>query len=184
VLGKAAVLLDGMYLQNVTNVLQLNGKLDYQKFSDKLCAGYERTRTYVFDALPADGSSSRVKKQRFLDRLSYLDKFQVEQGYVKDETRICPECQKSIRITRQKKVDILIATRLLECSYDGRLDKIILVAGDGDFVPAVEIAKKNKEIVLAFAEEGNVGVATELKKAVDRRIRLDRGYFDDCRMMG
>ncbi len=177
-------MLDGMYLQNIANVLQLSGKLDYQKFSDKLCYGYERARTYVFDALPPESSSYREKKQRFLDRLSYLDKFQVELGYVKDEGRTCPICQKHILIPRQKKVDILIATRLMECSYDDRLDKIILVAGDGDFVPAVQIAKKNKEIALAFAEGGSVGVATELKKAVDRRIRLDRGYFDDCRMMG
>ena len=93
-----------------------------------------------------------------------------------------PNCREYVTFQRQKKVDILIATRLLECSFDDKLDKIILLAGDGDFVPAIEIAKKKKEVALAFAEEEDIGVATELKKVCDRRIRLERGYFEDCRL--
>ena len=178
---KAVVLIDGMYLQNIENAFGLYGKVDYQKLSDKLVGTHQRARTYVFDALPHISSPSHANKQKFLDRLSYYDKFQVEQGYVKMEQRMCPKCQQQIDVPRQKKVDVLIATRLLECSLDQKIDKIVLLAGDGDFVPAVEVAKKKTEIVLAFAEHGNsIGVATSLKKACDVRIKLDATYFSDC----
>ena len=183
---KAAVLLDGMYLQNILNVYGLFAKVDYQRLSDKLALPHERARTYVFDALPYEGSLTRTNKQRFLDRLKYLDKFQVEEGYVKMDTKECPACKSQIKVPRQKKVDILIATRLLECSFDDRISKIVLVAGDADFVPAVEIAKKRKELVIVYAEEvdRNIGVSTDLKKACDGRIRLHVGYFDDCMLPG
>jgi uncharacterized LabA/DUF88 family protein len=179
--GKAVVLIDGMYLQNIENAFGLYGKIDYQKFSDKLIGDFQRSRTYVFDALPYSSSAGRSNKQKFLDRLAYFDKFQVEQGYVKMDQRTCPKCMEPIEVPRQKKVDVLIATRLLECSLDQKIDKIVLLAGDADFVPAIEIAKKKTEIVLAFAEVGeSIGVSTALKKACDGRIKLDAAYFSDC----
>ncbi len=145
-------------------------------------SGHERARTYVFDSLPYSGDQIKSSKQRFLDRLSYLDRFQVELGYVGMERRTCPNCNEVIEVPRQKRVDTLIATRLLECSFDEKIDKIILVAGDADFVPAVEIAKRKTEVVLAYAETGNIRASTDLKKACDRRIRLEQGYFDDCKL--
>jgi len=177
---KAIVLLDGMYFQNMLNCFGLFGRVDFQRFTDKLVGGHERARTYVFDSLPLEGSDAKSNKQRFLDRLAYLDRFQVEMGYVRLETKKCPRCGETVEVPRQKKVDTLIATRLLECSFDEKIDKIVLVAGDADFVPAVEIAKKRTEIVLAFAEATNVNVSTDLKKVCDRRIRLEPGYFEDC----
>jgi len=180
--GKAVVLLDGMYFQNILNAFGLSRAVDYQKFTDKLARDHERARTYVFDSLPFDGAQNRLSRQKFLDRLSYLDRFQVEMGYVRLEKKRCPKCNETICVPRQKKVDILIATRLLECSFDDKIDKIVLVAGDADFVPAVEIAKKKTEIVLAYAEGERVRASTDLKKVCDRRIRLEQGYFDDCKL--
>jgi uncharacterized LabA/DUF88 family protein len=175
-------LLDGMYLQNTINALGVYGTIDYQKLSDKLVHPDQRARTYVFDALP-NSSPQREQKQKFLDRLRYLDNFQVDEGSVRQEVRVCPHCDKDVVLYRQKKVDVLIATRLLEVSFDGKTEKIVLIAGDADFVPAVQIAKQNVEVVLAYGEFGNVGVATDLKKACDKRILLDRGYLESCKFM-
>ena len=76
---RAVVLLDGMFLQNILNEFRLFGKVDYKKFSEKLVGkDHVRFRTYVFDALPPEGShpENREKKQGFLDKLTYLDNFQ------------------------------------------------------------------------------------------------------------
>ena len=181
---RAIVLLDGMFLQNILNAFGLFGKVDYKKFSDKLIGKYHvRFRTYVFDALPPGNPLNQKKKQGFLDRLGYLDKFQIEKGYVKMEKKTCPNCSKIVYFPRQKKVDILLATRLLECSFDPKIDKIVIVAGDADFVPAIEIGKKQKEIVLAYADTEDIGAATELKTICDIRIVLSKEYFKDCTLV-
>ncbi len=178
---RAVVLIDGMFLQNIMNEFCLFGKVDFRKLSDKLTGpDHVRARTYVFDSLPESGSPTFSRKQQFLDKLSYLPKFQVETGYVKLEKRTCPKCGETIEFPRQKKVDILLATRLLECSLDLKIDKIVLVAGDLDFVPAVELAKKKTEMVLAYAETQKIGAATQLKKSCDDRIILTPEYFRDC----
>lgn len=167
-----------MYLQAVLFVHNVFGKVDYERLADKLASG-SRGRTYVFDALPADGSK-REAKQKFLDRLKYLESFQVELGYVKSEKKTCPKCGCAIEFQRQKKVDILLATRLLERAE--KVQKIILVAGDGDFTPAVEVAKQKAKVLLAYGEQGNTGAATQLKQACDSRILLDAAYFKDCQL--
>lgn len=154
------------------------GKVDYEKLSNKLVGNGTRGRTYVFDALPPQGHPNKDAKQGFLDKLRYLESFQVELGYIKNETKICPNCTREVNISRQKKVDILMATRLLERAAEA--DRVVLVAGDGDFVPAVEVARKKTKIVLAFARHGRTDASTQLKQACDSRIQMDAGYFSDC----
>ena len=56
------------------------------------------------------------------------------------ETKTCKTCGQENGIPRQKKVDILIATRLIERSME--VDTLVLIAGDADFVPAIDVAKK------------------------------------------
>ena len=175
---EADVFIDGMFLQNVIAAYSLGSKVDYEKLSNKLAGSYRRNRTYVFDALPHSNEMNQQKKQRFLDKLRYLNSFQVELGYVKLENKHCPKCHQDVQIPRQKKVDILIATRLIERSK--QVDKIILVAGDADFVPAIEFARQNSKIAVAYADHASVGAATQLIQACDERIVLDTGYFQDC----
>ena len=182
---KADVFLDGMFLQMVLDSFGLEGKVDYEKFTNKLAKveNSERQRTYYFDALPyvapsldmASSSANQKNKQKFLDKLSYLDSFQVELGYVKLEEKTCPSCKNAVKIPRQKKVDILLATRLIERSLE--VDKIVLVAGDADFTPAIEVAKKKAKIVLAFAPSST---STQLKQKSDRKIELSKAFFNDC----
>ena len=174
---RADVFLDGMFLQKVLNSFELEAKVDYEKFTNKLAKveNSERQRTYYFDALPYSTSENIKQKQKFLDKLSYLDSFQVELGYVKLEVRTCPSCKNEVEIPRQKKVDILLATRLIERSLE--VDKIILVAGDADFTPAVEVAKKKVKIVLAFHPSST---STELKQKSDTKIELSKAFFNDC----
>lgn len=174
---RADVFLDGMFLQKVLESFGLKEQVDYEKFTNKLASveNSERQRTYYFDALPYSTSTNIQQKQKFLDKLSYLDSFQVELGYVKPENKTCPACGSNIVIPRQKKVDILLATRLIERSLE--VDKIILVAGDADFVPSVEVAKKKAKITLAFHPSST---STQLKQSSDRKIELSKAFFSDC----
>lgn len=166
------VFIDGMHLQHVIDSLGIKG-VDYEKLSDKL-ANDSRSRTYFFDALPL--KENKDNKQKFLSKLSYLKSFQVELGYVKMEGRTCPSCEGVVNIPRQKKVDVLLATRLIERSLETK--RLVLIAGDADFVPAIEVAKRKAKIVLAFLP----GItAHQLIQAADEKIELSAAYFSDCK---
>ena len=177
--GEADVFIDGMHFQHIMENLKVRG-VDYEKFSDKI-SNHKRGRTYYFDALPykSPGTSkpeNYVKKESFLSKLSYLKSFQVEKGYVKIETKICDTCKSNIGIPRQKKVDVLIATRLIERSFE--VDNLVLIAGDADFVPAIEVAKRKAKIILGYCD----GItARELIQISDEKIELSTAYFNDCK---
>ncbi len=177
--GESDVFIDGMHFQHIMENLKVKG-VDYEKFSDKIAPG-KRGRTYYFDALPykrpkEQESQNYLKKEGFLSKLSYLKSFQVEKGYVKIESRTCELCETSIGIPRQKKVDVLIATRLIERSLE--VDTLVLIAGDADFVPAIEVAKRKAKIVLGYCS----GItARELIQISDEKIELSSAYFNDCK---
>ena len=178
--GRVVVLIDGMYLQEVQNALGLAGRLDYEKLTDKLVGDSKRYRTYVFDALPLPGSPRRDRKEGFLTKLDYLDRFQVEPGHLKIERYICSRCGSAIAVAKQKRVDVLISTRMLECSYDSKIDRIVLLAGDADFIPAVEVAKRRTAVVLAYGDTREATASEELKRTCDGRIKLNQDYLADC----
>ena len=177
--GEADVFIDGMHFQHIMENLKVKG-IDYEKFSDKI-ANRKRGRTYYFDALPykspgAIKPQNYAKKESFLSKLNYLKGFQVEKGYVKIETKKCDNCGKDIGIPKQKKVDVLIATRLIERSFE--VDTLVLIAGDADFVPAIEVAKRKAKIVLGYCD----GItARELIQISDEKIELSAAYFNDCK---
>ena len=177
--GQTDVFIDGMHFQHIMNNLKVGG-VDYEKFSDKI-ANYKRGRTYYFDALPykAHGtlkSSNFQSKESFLSKLTFLKSFQVEKGYVKLETKKCESCGNDIGIPRQKKVDVLIATRLIERSTES--SALVLIAGDADFVPAIEVAKRKAKIILGYC---NGITARELIQVADEKIELSSAYFNDCK---
>lgn len=167
------VFIDGMHLQHLLDYLGIKG-IDYEKFSDKLSLG-KRSRTYFFDALPLN-NEKKGSKEKFLSKLAYLKSFQVEQGYVKIEMRKCDHCDNNVGIARQKKVDVLLATRLIERSLETK--RLVLVAGDADFVPAIEVAKRKAKIVLAYLPKIT---ANQLIQVSDEKIELSAAYFSDCK---
>jgi uncharacterized protein (TIGR00288 family) len=93
---------------------------------------------------------------------------------------VCSRCGSAIAVTKQKRVDVLISTRMLECSYDSNIDQIVLLAGDADFIPAVEVAKRRTAVVLAYGDTMEATASEELKRTCDGRIKLNQDYLADC----
>ena len=77
---------------------------------------------------------------------------------------------------REKKIDTDIVATMIEDSYEilQKGDEITLVAGDGDYVPAIEKLKK-RGIPVHVVFWGHA--SRELKDAATRFINLD-GYLD------
>jgi len=143
-MARAAVFIDGAYFDNVLlNFGRM--KVDYEKFSDSLCQGYERLRTYYYHCLPyqsspptAQESQKYASMRMFLSTLERLSRFEVRLGKIAKYGQDPP---------RQKQVDALLAIDLVRLTAKQQISKAILVVGDGDHVPAVKSAKEEGAIV-------------------------------------
>jgi uncharacterized LabA/DUF88 family protein len=79
----------------------------------------------------------------------------------------------------EKGVDILLATDMITHGYKNNYDTAILVAGDNDFVPAIQAVKdngKNMEVALFGKERTSL----QLRKVSDKVITIDGRLLRGC----
>ena len=77
---------------------------------------------------------------------------------------------------KTKGVDIQMAVDILSNVYYNNLDTVLLVTGDGDFLPIInEIIRNGKQVILASFKSG---LNKNLLNYVDDYIELDEIYFE------
>jgi uncharacterized LabA/DUF88 family protein len=80
---------------------------------------------------------------------------------------------------KTKAVDIALATGLLGNAYRDNYDAAVLVAGDGDYVPLVEEAKRLGKVVhVTFFGEKEYGLSPDLRLASDRFWDLEEVFAE------
>ena len=83
---------------------------------------------------------------------------------------------KFYKIPEEKGTDVNIALQMLDDAYQGACDRIILVLGDSDLVPAIRLVKKrHPEIQVTVyipATNPKRGAATELRNVADKHKTL------------
>ena len=158
---KAAVLIDNSYLQKevIDNLNGRNGKfqLDYQVFSNNLCQEIEakRFRTYIYDV-------SLESNRNFLTSLNLLDRFEIRSG----------KLQGNDRGFQQKQVDILLAIDMIKLALKNKIQHIVLVTGDSDFVPAVQYVKE--EGVMVHLRHAESSYSKELSQICDTSKQISK----------
>lgn len=137
-LGRAVVLIDNGYLSAILRDEFAETRVDYLRLSEIVCTGYHRLRTYVYDCLPYQSNPPTTEQKelyagkiRFFNALRKLPSFEVRFG--KQRPRPGGFVQKG--------VDVLLTVDLVRLSSKGQIQKAFLIAGDGDYVPAVKTAK-------------------------------------------
>lgn len=137
-LGRAVVLIDNGYLSAILRDEFKETRIDYLKLSEVICKGYSRLRTYIYDCLPYQANPPTPEQQelyagkvKFFNALQKLPSFEPRFG--KQRPRAGGFVQKG--------VDVLLAVDLVRLSSKGQIQKAFLIAGDGDYVPAVKAAK-------------------------------------------
>jgi uncharacterized LabA/DUF88 family protein len=176
---KAAVFIDGGYLNAVLKSYFQEIPLDYLAFSEELCGSHERFRTYYYNCSPYQSATPtpeerqrKAQMDKFLYSLQRLPRFEVKLGtLIKTTDPNHP--------FRQKAVDVLLAIDLTQTSATRTVDKAILVSGDSDFCPAVRRAKENMTLVELAYHPGQV--SDELYGLCDDRRQLDKDFMDRVR---
>jgi uncharacterized LabA/DUF88 family protein len=105
------------------------------------------------------------KARPFYDKLQ-ANGFQVKLYPLKKMGVTCQHCNTDGERFVQKGVDIAIATDMLSLAYEGKCKRIVLTAGDGDFLDAVQRVRKIfREVYLAAYQRS---CSNELAYAADR----------------
>jgi uncharacterized LabA/DUF88 family protein len=177
-MSKAIVLIDGAYFNKVLEKLFHRPPFSYKKFSNILCsnANCERIRTYYYHCMPYQSNPPTMSERKrysemdsFIAHLRNLPRFEIRLGRL----------QKIGRSFKQKGVDVWFSVDLVKLSCRGNIDKAVLVTGDSDFVPAVNVAKEEGIItILYYSKTPPMYVHKELLDACDEKYEITQGLID------
>ncbi|MFW9853922.1 MAG: NYN domain-containing protein [Candidatus Thorarchaeota archaeon] len=159
----AAVLFDGGYWNKIRQELGVHN-VDLTKLSDAICQPAYRLRSYYFDG-------KNDKQQSFHYGLQFTPRFEVILGDLVERKTPCPHCQQQIVTQEQKRVDVQLAVQMVHLATTQQVSLIVLVAGDRDFLPSVDIAKHAGVIVRLVHGPKNT-TSTDLRQCADETMEL------------
>jgi uncharacterized LabA/DUF88 family protein len=180
-MDRCAIFIDGAYVDKLFQHHLGGIRVDLGKFSQHVAAGADLLRTYYYHCLPYQSSPPTIdEKQRFsgadkyMAALSRLPRFQVRLG--KLEYRGVKA--DGSPIFAQKRVDILLGVDMVELAATRQITRAILVAGDSDFLPAIEVVKRHGVLtVLWHGTRGGRGRQStchnDLWDICDERTEID-----------
>jgi uncharacterized LabA/DUF88 family protein len=180
-MGKAVVLIDGGYLAKVLDSIFHRPSFGFQEFSDLLCtrANCERMRTYYYHCRPYQSDPpTPSEKKRYADWLKFEE-------YLKAIPRLDFRPGRLQRIGasfKQKGVDVCFSVDLVKLSCKGIIDKAILITGDSDFAPAVNVAKEEGIVtILYYSKTPPLYVHRELLEACDETYEINKELIDGAK---
>lgn len=154
-MSRYAVFIDGGYLRAVLKGFG-EPRISYARLSDYFARGEERLRTYYYDCAPHQSQPPTPEEQRrkqAFDRFVFalqaeVPRFQLRLGRLQ---RV-PESGGGWKFI-QKKVDVLLTVDLVRLACERQIQRAVLIAGDSDFVPAIQIARDAGTIVQLYHGE-------------------------------
>lgn len=159
--------------------------LDLQKYFTLLRQGDDIQKIWYFTAL-TDGNKGR-RQQTYLKALRTTPLVGVQHGRYKKKTLRCyvPYCRytgsKEYQAPEEKGTDVKIALQMLDDAYQQSCDRMIVVSGDEDLLPAVQLIKTRfphiKVTVYIPARDPTRAAATRLRGASDKHSTLPSGLL-------
>jgi uncharacterized LabA/DUF88 family protein len=177
-MSRIAIFIDGAYLQFVLKEEFHSPKIDFRLLAQKAADGREILRTYFYDCLPYQSQPPTQeekerfgKKQGFFAALERNPRFQVRQGRLEFRGREAS----GKPIFEQKRVDILMGVDLALLAAKHQITDAGIIAGDSDFLPAIEAAKGEGVVVHLF--HGSYP-HRDLVAACDERVQILQPFID------
>lgn len=179
-MNRCAIFIDGAYLEFVLKEEFCRPPIDFAVLANRIVGARELLRTYFYDCLPYQSARPTpeererfARRQRFHHALNRIPQFEVRLG--KLEFR---GTQDGRPIFEQKRVDILLGVDLVQLAAKHQISDAMVLAGDSDFLPAIEIAKQEGVVVHLFH---GASPHNELLTRCDERIRIDDEFVGAIR---
>jgi uncharacterized LabA/DUF88 family protein len=175
-----AILIDGEYVRKIYK--NSGYKPDILKLIEKILKETETSpkdllRVYYYTAPPYQSNPpTNEEKLRYDNWKKFINA--IKTGRINIEIRE-GEVKKRGEEYEQKMVDVLMSIDLVYLSSNCRINKIAFVAGDEDYVPAIQRAKDNGVKIYLFYSEGNTG--EKLQKEVDEKILIDERFKEETK---
>lgn len=189
-----AIFIDGGYYCALAEK-HYHVRLDFPKFVDEIKGivasrtpnTVDILRTFYYDCAPYQSQNPTTQERRqygkkigFFNYLDNLPRVEVRQGRLayrgkNDEGR---------KIFQQKRVDLLLGLDFAEQSTKHQVNHVALVAGDSDFCPAIEFAKREGVCTWLFhgpkvsPANGDCTFARDLWQHADERYEIDQTFID------
>ncbi len=176
--NRAAIFIDGAYLDYLLKEEFGGVRIDYRALSERMAGDSDILRTYYYHCPsyqgnpPTQDERERYSVQRrFFEMLERLPRYTVRLGRlawrgVDDRGR--PRYE-------QKRVDILLGVDMVQLAAKQNIHEALLFAGDSDFIPAVTAAKTEGVVVKLFHGEKP---HSDLWQEADERTRITQDFID------
>lgn len=164
---RVAIFIDGSNLYHALRDNFGRTDLNFSEFALKLAGQRRLFRTYYYNLQQDTTRNPEGAREQldFLNILRTMPYLEVRLGSLK-MSQTGPV---------EKGVDVMLATDLLQFSWDGLFDTAILVSGDGDFAYALQAVKnKGKHVEVAYFEDH---ASRDLLELADVRHPLDKAFF-------
>ena len=186
-----AVFIDGGYIESICNEHFDGVRVDYRKLGaeiqrmieERSSGSLEHLRTYYYTCPPYQGDPPTAEErrllsgyQRFRDAVGYLPRFELREGRLQKRGQGAD----GRPIFQQKRVDLLLGLDIALLGAKQQITHMALLAGDGDFHPALRVAKQ--EGVSFWLLHGPRGsYSRDLWKEADERVELDAPFMSAVR---
>lgn len=143
----------------------------------------QRLRTYYYDCMPfqsfpptPEEAMKYSNADKFIHSLRHKPRFEVRLGRLQ---RV--NAGSGFDFT-QKGVDVMLAVDLVKMSWDKQIDKAIVIAGDSDFLYAVQAAKDAGALTELYYSNKNP-INDALYNVFDERKLIDQNLLDKCKIV-
>lgn len=105
-------------------------------------------------------------------------------GKFKPKNIKCKSCDGEFIAYEEKKTDVAIASKLLELVHNNHSDSYVIVSGDTDLIPAIQLAKKMNNNIKIFVLFPYRRTNDEVKQYVDGSFKLKPTKYASCLFQG
>ena len=188
-MARLAVFVDGGYVAGLCNkqFRQLRVRPDIEELSgrvrqvvadatpepvDVFRSYYYTCPPYQHDPPAADDRNRTAGHRRFVEALTHLPRFQVREGHL----RLDSLGEDGRPVFTQKQVDLLLGLDAAQMAGRQIVTHIALIAGDGDFVPVIDVLKREGVSVWLFHGPRST-YAYDLWLAADERHEISEAFM-------
>ena len=180
-MSRTCVFVDGGYFQKVLEKEFDRAPIDFARLGTTMAQGFEPyLRTYYYNCTPYQSNvpteqerSLFANAERFYASLRRVPNLQLRMGRlafrgISQDTRL--------PIFEQKRVDVQLAVDLVTLAFSRQIATAAVMAGDSDFIPAVNAAKDQGVRVVLYSSIRNPA-HRDLLAAADERRLIDASFI-------
>jgi uncharacterized LabA/DUF88 family protein len=182
---RAAIFIDGAYFEKVIKNEFGEITIDFKKLVEVLTDGRELLRTYYYNCLPyqstvptPEESKRFANKERFFSYLRRLPRFNIRLG----KLAFRGTDREGNKVFEQKGIDTLLSIDMVNLAATKQVSNIILLAGDSDYIPAIEVTKTHGVGAILYHSQRRDSYHINLWEACDERCPINQSLINKIKI--